>query len=202
MNPDEVLPASMEPARQVEADADLPAVFKQRAAAAGARVVETTGTTLAGELGRLLAEADVRRVFVPAGEGLLSGDFRTRVLAALSTAGVAVLEHAETDRLFDLPAAITDVQAAIAETGTIVCTCGEGRPRGASLMPPLHLVVVGASQLVADLCDLLLLLESQAELPANVNLITGPSKTADIEGVLVTGVHGPGAVWILLVADM
>ncbi len=87
---------------------------------------------------------------------------------------------------------------AVAETGTVVCTSGPQSARGSSLLPPIHIALVSEAQLVADLFDLFPRLAA-GELPANVNLITGPSKTADIEGVLVTGMHGPGAVHLVLV---
>ena len=89
---------------------------------------------------------------------------------------------------------------AIAESGSVVCQTGPATRRVASLIPPMHVAVVGRSQIVPDLCDFFDGL--QPPLPSNINLITGPSKTADIEGTLVTGVHGPGDVHVLVVADV
>jgi L-lactate dehydrogenase complex protein LldG len=89
------------------------------------------------------------------------------------------------------------VQRAIAETGTLVCVSGASSARGASLIPPVHIAVLEEGQILADLFDYFEQLDPQ-DLPANVNMITGPSKTADIEGVLVTGMHGPGAVHVVL----
>jgi L-lactate utilization protein LutC len=66
---------------------------------------------------------------------------------------------------------------------------------------PVHVAVVGEWQIVPDLFDFFESLAAGPNLPANVNLITGPSKTADIEGVLVTGMHGPGQVHIVLVGE-
>ena len=71
--------------------------------------------------------------------------------------------------------------------------------RGASLIPPVHIAVVAQAQIVPDLCDYFGGLG--LSLPANINVITGPSKTADIEGILITGVHGPGDVHVALVCD-
>ena len=73
--------------------------------------------------------------------------------------------------------------------------------RSLTLAPPLHVAVVGASQILPDGIDALSASALADGWPANVTWITGPSKTADIEGVLVTGVHGPGQVCVVLLTD-
>ena len=120
-------------------------------------------------------------------------------LETVAPDGVTVTRRRDDETLFSVDAAITGVRAAVAETGTLVCSAGSQSARGSSLIPPIHIALVDARQLHADLFDLFDWLGQQDELPSNVNLITGPSKTADIEGVLVTGVHGPGVVHIVLV---
>ena len=67
------------------------------------------------------------------------------------------------------------------------------------MIPPVHIAVVAQAQIVPDLCDFFDGLGGS--LPANINVITGPSKTADIEGILITGVHGPGDVHVVVVSD-
>lgn len=84
---------------------------------------------------------------------------------------------------------VTACSAAIAETGTFVLSGGPGSLRLASLCPPAHLVVVRRAQVVATLAEGLRHLGAR-----NAVLVTGPSRSADIEGVLVRGVHGPGRV--------
>ena len=74
-----------------------------------------------------------------------------------------------------------------------------GQPRAVSLLPPVHIVVAHRNQIVPDLFDLFSQ-GAEAGLPACLSLITGPSKTGDIELKLVTGVHGPGEVHVVLVA--
>jgi L-lactate dehydrogenase complex protein LldG len=62
----------------------------------------------------------------------------------------------------------------------------------ASLVPPVHVAIVEAAQIVPDLFDIFAAYQGrEQELPANLTLITGPSKTGDIELQLTTGVHGP-----------
>ena len=96
---------------------------------------------------------------------------------------------------------ITSVGRAIAETGTLALESGPGHERVASLLPPVHVAIVERSQILPDLFDLFDQLESQPEgLPSNLVLITGPSKTGDLELKLTTGVHGPGN-WHVIVID-
>lgn len=100
---------------------------------------------------------------------------------------------------------ITGVDWAVAETGSLaVCARPGGQGRSVSLLPPLHVAILSRAQIVPDLFDLFdqLGIESrQAGLPSNVTLITGPSKTGDIQLKLTTGVHGPGEVHALILDD-
>lgn len=98
---------------------------------------------------------------------------------------------------------VTGTTWAIAETGSLALLAGPGRERIASLLPPVHVAVVGASQILPDLCDLLAKLQADglANLPSNVVLVTGPSKTGDLELKLTTGVHGPKHWHVLIVRD-
>jgi L-lactate dehydrogenase complex protein LldG len=96
---------------------------------------------------------------------------------------------------------ITSVERAIAETGTLMMWSRPGRERIASLLPPLHIAIVHESQIVPDLFDAIGLLidGGPGQMPSNVTLITGPSKTGDIELQLTTGVHGPGKWRVIVV---
>ncbi len=84
---------------------------------------------------------------------------------------------------------LTGAEAALAETGSVVVSSGPGKSRLASLLPPVHIAFVATSQLTADIFTWTA--ARQGQLPANVVLISGPSKSADIERVLAVGVHGP-----------
>jgi len=101
--------------------------------------------------------------------------------------------------LFALDAGITGVDALIAETGTIVVSASDRRPRSLSLLPPLYVAVARADQIVPDLFDWFGA-RPMGELSSAFTLITGPSKTGDIELTLVTGVHGPGEVHVVVYA--
>jgi L-lactate utilization protein LutC len=96
---------------------------------------------------------------------------------------------------------ITSVDWAIAETGSLsVCARSGGRGRAVSLLPPVHVALIEPDQILPDLFDLFSQLEPiKQELPSNVTLITGPSKTGDIQLKLTTGVHGPGEVHAVIV---
>jgi L-lactate dehydrogenase complex protein LldG len=95
----------------------------------------------------------------------------------------------------------------IAETGTLALSTLPGQMRGVSLLPPVHVAVVKPSQIVGTMADCLAMLqdEGRADLPARltscVSFITGPSRTGDIELSLTIGVHGPGALHVIILDD-
>jgi L-lactate dehydrogenase complex protein LldG len=94
---------------------------------------------------------------------------------------------------------ISGVDYLIAETGSVVLLTKPDQPRSLSLLPPVHIAVARREQILPDLFDLFDdPLRGGAPLPACVSIITGPSKTGDIELKLVTGVHGPGEVQVVI----
>jgi L-lactate dehydrogenase complex protein LldG len=104
-----------------------------------------------------------------------------------------------------IDAGVTSTVAGIADTGTLVLCPGRHEPRSLSLVPPVHVAVLMASRLHASLPAAIHALypgERPPELPTNLLLVTGPSKTADIQQVLAYGAHGPKELVIVLVDDL
>lgn len=103
--------------------------------------------------------------------------------------------------LAEADAGVTAVDALFALAGTLVLMAGAGRPRGMSLVPPVHIAFAPQSLLYADLSSLPGLLrkrlQEQGRLPSAVHLITGSSSTADIEQTLVRPAHGPALVRVI-----
>jgi L-lactate dehydrogenase complex protein LldG len=94
---------------------------------------------------------------------------------------------------------VEEVLAGIAETGSIVCASVEGRAVQASLLPSQHLALLPAEKIYPTLDDFFQSLG--ATLPTNVAVITGPSRTADIELTLAIGVHGPERLDVIVIAE-
>ncbi len=98
---------------------------------------------------------------------------------------------------------LSGVDWAIAETGTLVLAASSGQMRSVSLLPPVHIAVVRLEQVVATLADCLVLVQAQAPdlqeaLTSCMSLVTGPSRSGDIELTLTIGVHGPGEVHVII----
>ena len=110
------------------------------------------------------------------------------------------------DSFFAADIGISGVDFLIAETGSLVMRASPHQPRSISLLPPVHIAVAERRQLLPDLFDLFDKTSKFSKdvesltfpLPSSMTLITGPSKTGDIELRLVTGVHGPGTVHVLM----
>jgi L-lactate dehydrogenase complex protein LldG len=96
---------------------------------------------------------------------------------------------------------ITSVDYALAATGTFVMLSSHNEARLVSLLPPAHIAIFPSSLLLANLDELLSILPSPADQTSSMVLITGPSRTADIEQILVRGVHGPGEVYAVIVEN-
>lgn len=100
--------------------------------------------------------------------------------------------------IFRFDVGISTVQAAIAETGTLVLDSTRERHRLVSLVPPVHIAIVRASQIYRTLSEVLSLIRKDKEISPAVTFITGPSRTADIELTLAIGVHGPQELYVII----
>jgi len=178
--------------RRIARDAaNLSDLFAAKAKAVGMRVTRADDASLDAALTKLLEARGTTVVAV-----------RDAALAALAArasaaAGARLAPNDNADLLFDCEVGITDVDCAIAESGSLVVSTN-GRIRNAWVTPPIHIAIVREHQILPDLVDLFAARPDALD-AASTTIITGPSKTADIEGVLVTGVHGPAAVEIVLV---
>ncbi len=94
---------------------------------------------------------------------------------------------------------ITSADYALADTGTLVMLASPQEARMISLLPPAHIAVVPRGRILTGLDELFSLLPLPAESTSSMVLITGPSRTADIEQILVRGVHGPGLLSVVVV---
>lgn len=95
---------------------------------------------------------------------------------------------------------VTVADWAIAESATIVQLTRPGRPRSTSLVPSIHIAVLPLSNLVADLAEAYAPIRREQNLDSLV-LISGPSKTADIEACMVLGAHGPRAMHLVVLTE-
>jgi len=152
---------------------ELVAIFMEKAALAAAGAVQVTDSeALTGAVRLLVHEG--KTVYCPAITGLEQ--------AAVRDLATRVETYGEAD------VTVEEVLAGIAETGSIVCASVEGRAVQASLLPSHHVALLPAGKIYATLEDFFASLKAP---PTNVAIITGPSRTADIELTLAIGVHGP-----------
>ncbi|MEW6250655.1 MAG: lactate utilization protein [Planctomycetota bacterium] len=201
--------------REVTETEDLPERFTAAARLAGCQVQVVRPEGWVDAAIDILRAVPAKSVFVqPEPTTALTAERAAQLCPALEAAGIALCDRPDDPTLFAVEASLTGVRLAVAETGSLVCCSGPAAARGASLIPPVHIALLAATQIVPDLFDAFAALgagestpatvpsglsSGTPDLPANLNFITGPSKTADIEGVLVTGVHGPGQVHVLVV---
>ena len=105
----------------------------------------------------------------------------------------------ELQRLAEAGMGLTGADFAIADSGSLLLVCGAGRSRMASLLPPVHMAIVRARDVVPSLEACLARLGDIAARASHTVVITGPSRTADIEMTLTRGVHGPRALHVVIV---
>jgi L-lactate dehydrogenase complex protein LldF len=117
------------------------------------------------------------------------------LLACLKEKGVKVTHEPDPK----VEAGLTGALAGVAETGTLLLPGGKGRPLTASLLPFVHIAILRAEDILPDMAAALKLRElSQCSAAA---LVSGPSRTADIEMTLTLGVHGPREVHVFCLVD-
>ena len=97
---------------------------------------------------------------------------------------------------------ISSADYGLSDTGSLVMISSHAEARLVSLLPPAHIAVVPASKLLTGLDELYSILPRPAEQTSSMVFITGPSRTADIEQILVRGVHGPGQIHVVVIEGL
>ena len=178
-------------ARLVYSSIGLPELFQKRAGEMKMLVEPVRVDELLERMAEFLREQKCRKVM------LSDTPLLTRLGAAehLSSSGLLARRWRDmtADEAYEYDAGVTDVDYAVAETGTLVVRHTPAHGRLLSLVPFVHVAVVEPKQILPDLIDLFEVLKREGT-GSGVTMISGPSKTADIEMNVVTGVHGPNVV--------
>ncbi|MCW2901269.1 MAG: lutC [Streptosporangiaceae bacterium] len=116
-------------------------------------------------------------------------------LAGLRTGGTVPADPWEAE------VGVTGALAAAADTGTVALGAAPGTPRRTSVLPAVHVVVMPLSRLTPTYADLIDLLDDLDPKPSGMQLVTGPSRSGDIEMAMIQGMHGPREVHVILYPD-
>ena len=158
-----------------------PMRVRSRAEAAAAVRALISGNTAVASNAPFLSECGIASI-----EGVQGGfTSRDKLREACATAGFG----------------ITSADYALADTGTFVMISSLHEARLVSLLPPAHIAVIPANKILPNLDELFARVPRPAEQTSSMVLITGPSRTADIEQILVRGVHGPGEIYAVIVEE-
>jgi L-lactate dehydrogenase complex protein LldG len=150
------------------------------------------------------AHAKIAEIAVTEGWKRIATHDGTLAPAAAAASGLPVLTIRDGYGVNDLEACdagVTECDALIAQTGSVLLTARSGGGRALSILPPHHMVIARKEQLVPDLPAAYALLHQKydpANWPSMITLITGPSRTGDIERILILGAHGPKKLTIIL----
>ena len=127
--------------------------------------------------------------------------FNKELADLLSFFGIAV--NADHHKIQSMHVGVTLSEYLISRVGSVMVSSAASGGRRAFIYPEVHIVVAYASQVVADIGDALAGITAKYgdNLPSMITLITGPSRTADIEKTLVMGAHGPKELIVLLIDD-
>ncbi len=175
------VPRGVANARWLEGEGSTPELFLKRAQATG-----TVCFTSADDCLSWLRSQQIKKVYIPAA---------MTDLVDLFGKVVEVTTEYRRDQVNEIDAALTPAAGAIAESGTIILTDASSPDRLAELAPWAHIAVLRKESVHRSISDAI------SAMPDDPNIIwvTGPSKTADVEGILIQGVHGPGIQGCLLV---
>ncbi|HLH26515.1 MAG TPA: lactate utilization protein [Chloroflexota bacterium] len=183
------------------AQATLVALFAERAASVGTAVHATPRAGACDRVLKLLDAHPARTVALDAA----ARETLSELVPVLSAAGLGVVPaDAAPPVLAATDAGVSWAAFGVAETGSVALASPAPGDRLVSMLPPLHLVLLRQSDLLADLdaagARLRAWTAGAARQPY-VSLVTGASRTSDIERVLTIGVHGPRAQHVLLLDD-
>jgi L-lactate dehydrogenase complex protein LldG len=174
---------------------DLPGSFERAAKKVAAEVHRINGNRVPPELvAELVERYGVKRAVISAEPEAAAVADELRALA-VEVEPLSIEAAARADL------GVTSASYGLATTGTVVQESAVAGGRTASLLPPVHLCVLPASRLVPSTSAVLRTMGAPGRLPSNLVLITGPSRSGDIEQIITLGVHGPTALHIALLEE-
>lgn len=178
--------------------------FQRMLEAAHAEVVCASAAAWPTELAQRLAAAGVKRLLLDTSnmEGAALADALRAAATGIEARGYTEPIEAWKSELFDnIDAGFTVARSGLAATGTLVVVPDANAPRTVSLVPPLHVALIHARTLHADLHAAVAAERWRDGMPTNLVMISGPSKTSDIQQTTAYGAHGPRALWVIVVMD-
>jgi len=201
--PAPVLDAHYTPRTRGESGAERVSRFRAGIESFHAEVHLTTEADWPALLGRLCKDKVVGTLLygadTPAGQRL---DAATRARSFANTTlrpWAGKVEDLKADLFHRIDAGFTQTRGAIAETGTLILWPSDAEPRTLSLVPPIHFALLDARLIHPTFYDAIRAENWGAGMPTNALLISGPSKTADIQQTLAYGAHGPKELVVLVI---
>ncbi|PKH03216.1 lactate utilization protein C [Psychromonas sp. MB-3u-54] len=179
----------------------ITARFIKGLSASHAEVISTGHQDLSKLIEKVAVDKELQRIVLGT-----SGEFHEQIVQASKSLKTDFFDCDIKDwksTLFnDVDAGITHCLAGIADTGTLVLWPDIAEPRTLSLVPPCHIALVKRSTIVSNFAELMEMQAWQNNMPTNIVLISGPSKTADIQQTLAYGAHGPSQLVVILIEDL
>lgn len=174
--------------------------FCQALNASHAEVMQLDSSEIGTTLKKLAMDKGWQRAAIGT-KGEWINDFRQGLKALDVIEYQNEIENWKTALFHEVDVGVTHVLAGIADTGALVLWPSEHEPRTLSLVPPCHIAVMHASTLHNHFLEVMAEQNWMANMPTNALLISGPSKTADIQQTLAYGAHGPSELIVLILRD-
>jgi L-lactate dehydrogenase complex protein LldG len=188
--------------RSVESTADKAARFRHFIELAHAEVHAVSRASWLQKLWEVLAAREIKQLLVAPGTA-----HGARVINELPPGEIdckpydRAIESWKEEMFHYIPASLTAARGAIAETGTLILWPDEHEPRLMSLVPPVHIVLLDSANIHDTFYEAMQAEGWACGLPTNALLISGPSKTADIQQTLAYGAHGPKELIVLMLEE-
>ncbi len=172
------------------ADADLVEKFKFEFERAGGILIKASFDEIFDALSKIITMENLRKIYAE--------NFDDEINSIIKNLQIdEIITQPHSHRQISLvDASITSCDFLIAETGTIVFIHRDEKFKSSVLLPRVHIIIARNEQIVGTLGEVFSLIGKNFD---SIFLITGPSRTADIEKVIVRGVHGPQKVYLILV---
>ena len=188
--------------RLVENAGEKAARFQRLIELAHADVHRVTAANWTEKLREVLAARNIDRLLVAPATAHGQSAMQALPASGIECRGyAAAIEQWKAELFTATPASLTAARAAVAETGTLILWPTADEPRLMSLVPPVHIVLLDAASIYNTFYEAMQTEGWKDGLPTNSLLISGPSKTADIQQTLAYGAHGPKELIVLMIEE-